>query len=229
LLSIEERARADAFWRAEDRRDYVAAHALLRRALAFSTGNRPEELVFERNALGKPVLAQADRALRRDFSLSHTTGLVACVISATHAVGIDVEAINDAIDVFRIAWRYFRVDEATTLLRCSDADRAWRFFELWTLKEALLKAAGVGPATTLDSVSFRMNGGRIHLRSTPPEIGMAWTLALIDVGRSHTLATAVGASTSLVQVTRLTPAGILRGTSRRPCKSVPALANVRGD
>jgi 4'-phosphopantetheinyl transferase len=212
LLSIRERARADALWRAEDRRDYVAAHALLRRALAFSTGSAPEELVFERDALGKPFLAQAEQVLPRDFSLSHSAGLVACAISAAHAIGIDVEAINGAIDVSRIAARYFTVDEATALMRCPVEDRAWRFFELWTLKEALLKAAGIGPATTLDSVSFRVTGGRACLTSAPPEIGMAWMLAFIDVGRSHTLATAIGASASRMAVTRLTPARILRGT-----------------
>jgi 4'-phosphopantetheinyl transferase len=215
LLSSTERTRADALWRWEDRRDYVAAHALLRRALAFSTGTAPEELVFERDAHGKPFLAQAGQALPVDFSLSHSVGLVACAISAAHAIGIDVEAINCAIDVSRIATRYFTVEEATALLRCPVEDRAWRFFELWTLKEALLKAAGVGPATTLDSVSLRVNAGHVRLMSAPSEIGMAWTLALIDIGRSHAFATAVGASTSRVAVTRVTPARILQGTLPR--------------
>jgi 4'-phosphopantetheinyl transferase len=212
LLSIEERARADALGRAEDRRDYVAAHALLRRALAAGKGSAPEELVFERDPHGKPFLVHAGQAVPRDFSLSHSAGLVACAISATHAVGIDVEAINCAIDVSRIATRYFMVDEATALLRCPVEDRAWRFFELWTLKEALLKAAGVDPATTLDSVSFRVDGGRVRLMSAPPAIGMAWTVALTDVGRSHTFATAIGASTSRMAVTQVTPARILQGT-----------------
>jgi 4'-phosphopantetheinyl transferase len=215
LLSIEERARADAFGRAEDRRDYVAAHALLRWALAAGTGRAPEELVFERDPHGKPFLAHAEQARPRAFSLSHSAGLVACAISAVHAVGIDVEAVNGAIDVSRIAARYFTVDEATALVRCPIEDRVWRFVELWTLKEALLKAAGVGPATTLDSVSFRVDGGRVRLMSAPPAIGMAWTFVLIDVGRSHALAAAVGTSTSRMTMTRLTPARILQGAFPR--------------
>lgn len=210
LLSVTERARADALWRAEDRRDYVAAHALLRRALALRTGAAPEELVFERDAQGRPFLAHAEEGNASDFSLSHSAGLVACAISGAHAVGVDVEAINGAIDVSRIAARYFTVDEAAALLQCPVSDRALRFFELWTLKEALLKAAGVGPASTLDSVSFRVSGGRARLVSAPPAIGTAWTLALLDVGRAHTFAAAIGASSSRMTVTRLTPTRILR-------------------
>ena len=211
LLSTDERARADVLGRAQDRRDYVAAHALLRQALAFSTGMTLEGIVFERDAHGKPFLARAGQGLPPHFSLSHSAGVVACAISPVHAIGIDVEAINGAVDVSRIATRYFTPDEATSLLRWPVEDRPQRFFELWTLKEALLKAAGIGPATTIDSVSFRVNDGTIDLVSAPAEIGTAWTLALTDIGPSHKLATAIAASTGRVTVVRCTPARILQG------------------
>ncbi len=209
MLSIEERARADALGRADDRRDYVVAHAMLRRALAFGTGSTPEQLVFERGAHGKPLLVQTGTASPRHFSLTHSAGLVACAISSAHAIGIDAEAIDRATDVIRIATRYFTMEEAQAVLRSSAGDRAARFFELWTLKEALLKAAGIGPATTVDCVSFCVDDGRVQLVSAPREIGTAWTLAVMDIDGSHKLATAIAGSTSRVVVTRLTSAGIL--------------------
>lgn len=211
LLSPDERARADALWRSDDRRDYVAAHALLRRAMGISTGQAPEHLVFERDGNGKPFLVHTAPPVPASppFSLSHSHDLVACVISRTCAVGIDVEVVNPAIDV-RLATRYFTADEAAALQRRSAEERPSRFCELWTLKEALLKAAGIGPTTSIDSVSFRVDGGQVSLTLAPPGMATDWTFALMDVGRSHRLAIAV-ARARRPRVIPVTPVEVLEG------------------
>jgi 4'-phosphopantetheinyl transferase len=215
-LSAGERERADALWRSDDRRDYVAAHALLRRAMSISTGQAPEHLVFERDGNGKPFLVRTGRApASPQFSLSHTHDLVACVTSTTCAVGIDAEAVNPAIDVPRLATRYFTADEAAALQRWSAEERASRFCELWSLKEALLKAAGIGPTTSIDSVSFRVDGGQVSLMLAPPGIATDWTFALLDVGRSHTLAIAVGARATRPRIFPVTPVEVLEGSFGR--------------
>jgi 4'-phosphopantetheinyl transferase len=212
-LSADEQARADALWRSDDRRDYVAAHALLRRAMAASTGQGPEHLVFERDENGKPFLVQSGTLpASPHFSLSHSHDLVACVISRTCAVGIDVEVVNPAIDVQRLATRYFTADEAAALQRWSAEERPSRFCELWSLKEALLKAVGIGPTTSIDSVSFRVDGGKVSLTLAPPGIATDWTLTLLDVGRSHTLAIAAGGPASRPRVIPVTPLEVLEGS-----------------
>src|SRR5262245_51155873 len=78
ILDAEETEKAARFFAADDRRDYIAAHALLRRTLTVaSPATSPERWKFERTEHGKPYLRAAvtnnNSSLR--FSLSHTRGL----------------------------------------------------------------------------------------------------------------------------------------------------------
>jgi 4'-phosphopantetheinyl transferase len=91
-LSADERARCARFERAGDRRDYAAAHVLLRRMLT-AHGGRPErEWAFVTGPHGKPMLppGMSDRA-GLSFNLAHARGLVACAVAFDVEVGVDVE------------------------------------------------------------------------------------------------------------------------------------------
>ncbi len=114
----------------------------------------------------------------------------------------------------RIATRYFTADEAAALQRWSAEERPFRFCALWTLKEALLKAAGIGLATSIDSVSFRVDGGQVSLTLAPPGMPTDWTFALLNVCGSHTLAIAAGRASRPV-VIPVTPIEVLEGSFER--------------
>ena len=95
LLDTQELQKLQRFVAAEDRRDYAAAHALLRRLLStIAPDTAPAAWRFERTARGKPDLpgTQAGTPPLR-FSLSHTRGLVACVVSRSGDVGVDAETV----------------------------------------------------------------------------------------------------------------------------------------
>jgi 4'-phosphopantetheinyl transferase len=162
ILSDEERARADRFKFDVDRRDFVAAHALLRTALSRYAGAPPAQFRFEINAYGKPSLPPTSDGWQAwKFSVSHTDGLVACAIARNQTaigsdteVGIDVERVRPGINHRAIASRHFAPAERQWLDACADEDAAFRFLELWTLKEASLKAVGTGLALPLDSLPF---------------------------------------------------------------------------
>jgi 4'-phosphopantetheinyl transferase len=157
LLDDAERAARARLLREEDRRDYTVAHGLLREALARRTGLPATAWRFGRNDLGKPeiVAPAAGRGLR--FNLSHTPGLVACVVAAGdryHEVGIDVEAVRESPRLLALAARYFAPTETVALCTLPRAEQARRFFALWTLKEAWAKARGFGLAAPFDRVAF---------------------------------------------------------------------------
>src|SRR5262245_28337828 len=153
VLSASERERRDRFGRREDRRDYSLAHALLRLSLSRELDTSAGDLQFCSDTRGRSRLIQPVTELT--FSLSHTRGLVAAAISTEAAVGVDVERIDAAVDHEAIARRHFSAREAMALTRCVDDDaRRQRFFEIWTLKEAFLKASGVGLSGLPDSASF---------------------------------------------------------------------------
>jgi 4'-phosphopantetheinyl transferase len=190
-LSPDERFKCERFRFERDRRDYAAAHALLRRALSHYADRPPESWRFEQAPGGKPRLACDGRAPCLSFNLSHTRGLVACAISGGAEVGIDVErADRYSRDV---AERFFSAHENDRLGRCgSDALRARRFAELWTLKEAYVKAIGAGLSHPLQEIEFDVSdSGAIRFR--PPESvdPRGWTFTLAAPTPDHCLAVAV--------------------------------------
>jgi 4'-phosphopantetheinyl transferase len=197
LLSDEERRRQDRFSLARDRRDYAAAHALLRIALASGARTSPERLSFAADPLGRPFLLPAGETARPpSFSLAHSRGLVACAIAPAGAIGIDVEEVSACARPVEIASRFFSEDEAAALKSGSTAERKSRFCELWVLKEALLKATGAGLACPLDQISFCLRGGRVRLARVPPFLADRWRFLLRDVKETHKLAiAATGRST----------------------------------
>jgi 4'-phosphopantetheinyl transferase len=149
-LSVGERARLERFQFQEDRRDYALAHDLLRRSLSRLAPVSPHEWTFESDAYGKPWVNPSGLA----FSLSHTRGFVACAVARDLRVGLDIERIDRRIDALAIAGRFFSAPEATALERCRADRQAALFVELWTLREAYVKALGLGLSQPLTDLSF---------------------------------------------------------------------------
>jgi 4'-phosphopantetheinyl transferase len=137
---------------------------------------------FTTNEYGKPSIASIDPQLRAlSFSLSHTRGCAACAITSNAPVGVDVERIDQSQRVQEIADRYFSEREAACLRQCSGELRNIRFAELWTLKEAFLKAVGVGLSASLSDVSFRFDEhARIEFSGPPTIEPHEWHFALFE-------------------------------------------------
>jgi 4'-phosphopantetheinyl transferase len=169
-LSVEERARCARFRFPRDRRDYAIAHDLLRRSLDG----------FERNTVPP------------SFSLSHARGIVACAIAADMPIGVDAERIDRSMAVDELAERHFTRSEMAALQRSPDSARSTLFVELWTLKEAFVKAIGLGLTLAPNMMSFELDE-RGSVRFTPPPgiDGQSWHFALFAPSESTRVAVAV--------------------------------------
>ena len=152
VLSPEEYARRDRYRFEANRRDYAFAHDLLRHSLSRYEATPPHAWRFGVGIHGKPFVI--DTAL--SFNLSHTRGLVACGIARSMPVGIDVERTDHQIEIETLADRFFSAPEAASLTR-GRADARGRFFDLWTLKEAFIKALGTGLSQPLNAFSFDLD------------------------------------------------------------------------
>ncbi|MDQ1081823.1 4'-phosphopantetheinyl transferase superfamily protein [Pseudoroseomonas cervicalis] len=157
LLSPDEQARAARFHFAEDRRAYLAAHALARRMLAGASGRAPSSLRFVAGPAGRPELDPALGLPGLRFNLSHARGLVACALALEDDVGVDVEALSRAARVADLAARYFAPEEAAALARLPAERREAAFLRLWTLKEAFVKAIGQGLSFGLERFALRLD------------------------------------------------------------------------
>jgi 4'-phosphopantetheinyl transferase len=205
LLSPAECARCDRFHFERDRRDFAAAHALLRRALTVHGDLSPAQWVFEHDALGKPFLAPGQLTI--EFNLAHTNGLVACVLSNAGLVGVDVEQLDRAVNGDEVADRYFSSLEIHALRALTGVERQARFIELWTLKEAYLKAIGAGLSNPLNDFGFDLNGtSALRFNAPPGSSSTGWRFALFAPSARHRMAVAVRSDRDVVYTVRRWPA-----------------------
>ena len=209
LLSDEERARYERFRIERDRHEFAMAHALLRTTLSLFGDLPPDAWRFDSGPHGKPVLAPGVSQTPLSFNLSHARGLVACVVvpgapggdvaGGTRGVdvGLDVECVTRSTEWRGIAGRYFSPAEVAQLDRVVEGERAIRFFELWTLKEAFSKALGVGLSQALNATTFELERTGAIACALPPDVVPAtWHFALYTPTPTHRLAVAVGDGTA---------------------------------
>jgi 4'-phosphopantetheinyl transferase len=146
LLDATERTRHARFLRAADRDRYVVAHIAFRHLLAY-TRSAPATLRLSRlpcpncgGPHGRPALPGGPV----HFSPSRTGDLVLFAF-ATVPVGVDVEALPDAVALNALAdtlhpWERSELDALLPAHRSPALSRCW------TRKEAYLKGVGIGLA-----------------------------------------------------------------------------------
>jgi 4'-phosphopantetheinyl transferase len=151
LLSDEERARWLRFRFDRHGREFLATRALERQALS-AIGELPlTQWRFVRNERGKPRI-EPDCGMR--YNLANSLGLVVCMVSTAGEVGVDVEPLARADKMQEVAERVFSPTEQAQLSRLNRVEELDRMVSLWTLKEAYIKARGLGMALPLQQISF---------------------------------------------------------------------------
>ena len=219
LLSPEELAAQDRFRVAGARRQHLAARALARTSLSRYAAVGPADWRFRTGPEGKPEIAGPRAAPPLAFNLSHTRGLVACVVTLGRDAGVDVEQSTRRLtDPLALARHGFAPAERRALERLTGRARRELFCDLWTLKEAYVKARGGGflalPArkVVFEIVPEGAARGTIRLGFEPGLEDRAgdWQVALLAPTDKHRLAVAVrrGAGPDLPLVThQVEPAG----------------------
>jgi 4'-phosphopantetheinyl transferase len=190
-LSRAERERAARFHHLSDRWEFVLGRLMARHLLAERCGTPAAEFRFVENEHGRPDIAHPglDRPIR--FNLSHSGGLVACVIGEHGQVGVDVERLDRPHVDPRVIRRYCSESEQAALARVPEAVRHERFLQLWTLKEAYVKARGTGLTLPLNRVSFDLGiegPGDVNFNGLDDEA--RWMFAHTKLEPRHLLAVA---------------------------------------
>jgi 4'-phosphopantetheinyl transferase len=159
LLSAEEAARAARFRNPEHGHRFTIAHGRLRQLLAALLGVEPATLQFVAGGHGKPALAGKHAASGLHFNLSHSGphGLVGWAWQ--REIGVDVEVWRQMNDQAALVRRYFSQAEIAAWEAVPQARRSEAFFNIWTRKEAYVKAVGHGFALALDSFDVSLESG----------------------------------------------------------------------
>jgi len=157
--------------------------APLRSVLASYLGIDAHQLTLTDGEHGRPALAGVqDPSL--DFNWSHSGDHALIAIARSIKPGIDLECLRMRPRALDIARRYFTADEAAALSAVPAAGRSAAFLELWTAKEAVLKALGRGIAFGLKRLSISRAGGQLTLHQLDGDDAGAWQLHALHVDSS---------------------------------------------
>jgi 4'-phosphopantetheinyl transferase len=163
ILDAEESRKTSLLKNHEDRMCSRAAHVLKRLMLTIMDGQpgiggariKPQEWRFGHTIYGKPLVHPSCSSIYH-FSISHTRGGVACAVSPDIGVsiGIDIErCFRDPLEN-RVERHVFTSDEIINASSLHHKAKALHHSVLWTLKEAWLKAVGLGLNLPMNKVGF---------------------------------------------------------------------------
>lgn len=189
-MTADERARFDRFRHDQDRWMFALGRAMARTLVGQALGMAPDAWRWREGPHGRPEIDAPGTDLR--FNLSHSAGLVVCALARGRDVGVDIEHLDRRAPDRAIVPRYCSSLEAADIAAQADAWPA-RFLRYWTLKEAYLKALGLGISVHLSDISFSVDASG-HIRVTF-ERSLAgtddrWAFYLMDPSPAHLMAIA---------------------------------------
>ena len=192
LLSETERDRWRRFKVRGAADQYIVGRALLRTTLSRYAPVPELAWIFATNDYGCPYISQPASSRTLRFNLSHTEGLVACAVTRGNEIGIDVENTARPLDPLELAPTVFAAPEIDRVATATEEDRRALFFAYWTLKEAYIKARGMGVSLPLDGFWFELDDiPHIHFAASCPDRPERWHFRRWQATPNHTLAAAV--------------------------------------
>lgn len=142
-----------------EQRDCIKDYGLNKLATVFALS----KLKTEKTKYGKPFLVSH---LDISFNQSHSQYHYALAMSNQCVdVGIDLEDLSRHINMHALALRYFHADEMTVWVNSGNQKSVW--LKIWTTKEAVLKAHGLGIRLSLKT----LNTCQFNDRLEHPQLG----------------------------------------------------------
>jgi 4'-phosphopantetheinyl transferase len=230
-LTTDELMACDRLRHEADRRSAMICRTLVRASLSRYARVAPAAWVFSTGDHGRPEIARPYGTGLR-FNVSHTRHIVACAITLDSDVGVDVEQVPSIGEAEPIADSICAAGERLTKEEVREVppeELARRVATLWTLKEAYLKARGVGFSLSPRHVTFDLSVAAKVSVSFSREVAddpARWWFCTLEVGDAHLLSVAMGCSgtPSHVSILETGPSRLAELRSRRHyvCVSRPA-------
>lgn len=197
MLSPHEIERHSRFRFASDRHTYLVSHALVRCVLSQYGDIDPAQWRFSSNQHGRPEISGPSEVPPLRFNLTHTNGLVACIVTLSVDCGIDAEKISVRANLRGVARKMFAETEQRELDKLDGGPFMERFFSYWTLREAYCKARGVSIFHGGKDYFFETTGtkrARIKFDAGYGCNGSHWQFSLTQPTAEHIVAIAIGTS-----------------------------------
>ncbi|TFH34341.1 MAG: 4'-phosphopantetheinyl transferase superfamily protein [Anaerolineales bacterium] len=142
-LSPEELIHASSFRHDRDKGRFLTHKSALREILGGYLGLEPEDVRFVRDRWGKPNVANPDTDAL-EFNTSHSGGISLIVVRRGGKVGVDIEKVIPDFPWREVAPKALNESEIRALELLPAEQKSDAFYAIWTRKEALAKAVGLG-------------------------------------------------------------------------------------
>ncbi|MCO7224340.1 4'-phosphopantetheinyl transferase superfamily protein [Pleionea sp. CnH1-48] len=145
LLDAEEKSTCNQIRSSERVKEFAYARAFTKSVLSKYTNiSIGDVCLVPRDRFGKLKIKSLQSPLF--FNLSHSAGLIALCVCKVTEVGVDLEKQDESMlpHIKKIANRSFSSAESKIINSLSEVEICEQFYRMWTLKEAMLKAAGIG-------------------------------------------------------------------------------------
>ena len=146
ILTFEEAAYSERLRGEEQKSTWLSCRATLRLILGSYLGKKPIDIEFRKGRYGKLYLPGTNLF----FNVSHSKSAFLLGFSFWGRIGVDIELLNGSEDLPSMVEYAFSNAEVQY---CHNGENRARFTEIWTLKEAFLKAVGIGLVDQLTSIS----------------------------------------------------------------------------
>jgi 4'-phosphopantetheinyl transferase len=178
LLSGAEIERLERYLSKDKRSEFLISRGLLRMILAAYLDGDPAKLEIHISQDGKPWVDQAGMS----FNISHSGKILLIACGTSGNIGVDIQEIYQISSLTRIIERFFSPAEKNYLAGADTLSES--FFELWTAKEAYLKALGAGFQSSPPEISLLPDPSHpgSYTVTGPPSAGQRWSVRTLEVG-----------------------------------------------
>jgi 4'-phosphopantetheinyl transferase len=195
-MTVDERARFDRFRHDPDRLMFALGRSMARSLVGRELGVAPDAWGWREGPHGRPEIAAPSTDLH--FNVSHSAGLVVCALGRGRELGVDLENLQRRSPDTALVPRYCSAAEAADVAAQGDQWQE-RFLMYWTLKEAYLKARGLGISVPLADISFRLGDdglASISFHGSLAGTDDRWRFQLQRCAPHHLMAIAASTATS---------------------------------
>ena len=196
IINEEEAEQQKRFYFKKHQHQYLITRALVRSVLSLNVDGaiKPAEWIFNKNKYGKPYISNIDLNSPMYFNVSHTENMIVLAVASSSEVGVDAEWMLRTGKTIELSEHFFSPLEAK-LLRSLPAEKQKEYFyDLWTLKEAYIKACGMGLSIPLDQFSYsfsKKNEISVSFDSIRNERSRQWNFWQIKPNSTHRVAVAI--------------------------------------
>lgn len=156
-LSHDEKERANRLKIEIKRKQFIVSRSVLKLLMASCLSKNHDEIIIYYGKHDKPFIKDRINNEAIEFNISHSENRILIALTLDNSVGVDIEKVNKKVDHESLSKRFFSQQEYEYLNNPKLNNKIDAFYNIWSRKEAFIKAIGEGIAFGLDTFSVSSN------------------------------------------------------------------------